>query len=267
MRVLTSRLLAVLESDQGKPQRRVGGHVVTRTSSAHFSQNDSDVEASLERSTFDMMHCEKGFNAFDQWYKRVLASVASGQGGCFGFDGLADAPPFWNQIYCPPNLLHEHAWVELLRTFVDCSDSEAYDFFDILDSESLAMIGMPQVYVGMCLIAALGSRQLTKFLYFHSTRMYKMLAVGCRLLAPPGCVTWPKLVSFLRIIGTPGYLISRAFVENNLSPLANIKYEEFLDVIYPIAVHLDGGSEIAETTHINESERVDNIKSRMCTVL
>ena len=37
-----------------------------------------------------------------------------------------------------------------------------------------------QVYIAICLVAAIGSRQLTKFFYFHSTRIFGMLALGSK---------------------------------------------------------------------------------------
>jgi len=163
--------------------------------------------------------------------------------------------------------LHEHAFLELLRTFVECTDSEAFDLFDILDCEFLGMLGVSQVYLAVCLVAAMGSRQLTKFLFFHSSHIFATLSKGCLLTAGPDRVAWPRIVTLLRLFGVPGHLISRASHENELEPLALLKYEAFLDVLYPLVVQLDRGAEFGESTMIIESDRGGHARSRTCTLL
>jgi len=221
-------------------------------------------------SAFDLLHTEKGFIAFEQWYQRVLVG---GPGAT-----VPPVPPpelglMWPQAFCPPNALHEHAFLELLRAFAECTDSEAFDFFDLLNHDCLGFLGYAQVYVAVCLIAAMGCRQLTKFLYFHSTRLFGILSRGCRFGASPGCVSWPRLLTLLRLLGAPSHLISRVSVELGVAPLAQLTYEEFLEIVYPVVVELDRGVEYGEITVINENDRMgnfqlmNNVRSRMCTIL
>jgi len=215
-------------------------------------------------TAFDLLHTERGFNAFEAWYRRVLASGAG-----------ASAPPaprpelglLWPQAFCPPSALHEHAFVELLRVFAECAESEAFDFFDLLDYRFLGMLGLPQIYLAVCLIAALGSRQLTKFLYFHSNRLFEMLAEGC-VDAAPERVSWPRVLMLLRLLGAPGHLVSRVAEENHVENLAQLNYDEFVEVLFPIMVQLDRGAEFGESTVIHENYKVGHVRqSRMCTIL
>jgi len=175
----------------------------------------------------------------------------------------------WTQVYCPPNLLHEHAFIELLRTFAECSESEAFDLFDILDCEYLGMLGLPQVYLAMCLVAALGCRQLKEFLYFHSTRLFKMLAKGCPETSFER-ISWPKLHLFLRLLGTPGHLVFRRSSDND-SPSSmcsdGLTYDQFLNFLFPIFVQLDRGADTGESIVINESDRMMQVRSRVCAIL
>lgn len=294
MRVLTPRLLAVLDPAGGQQRRasrgqplgsaRSGGGSRISGTSATLGRDHSTAQVETARcpgraansaapvmhsdaeetGLFDLLHTEKGFNAFEQWYRRLLAS-----GAAVGASAMphADVGLLWPQVYCPPNALHEHAFGELLRTFADCSDSEALDFFDLLDHENYGALGLPQVYMAICLVAAIGCRQLTKFAYFHSTALFGILAKGCRLCSPPEHVTWAKVLCLLRLLGAPGGLISRACVENDMTPLTQLKYDEFLAIMYPIMVQLDRGTDPGEITVINEGDRAGTVKSKMCTIL
>jgi hypothetical protein len=218
-------------------------------------------------TAFDLLHTEHGFIAFEHWYRKVLATGA-GSSASSASDSFKDVGLQWTQVYCPPSLLHEYAFMELLRTFVECSDSEAFDFFDILDCEFLGMLETPQVYIAVCLVAALGSRQLCDFLYLHSSRLFKTLAKGC----PETCferVSWPKLHSCLRLLGTPGHLVFGSSNDRDIpSPLCSdgLTYDDFLKFLYPIFVQLDRGAEIGESTVINEGDRIVQVRSRSCII-
>jgi len=217
-----------------------------------------------ECTPFDLLHTEKGFVAFEHWYRRALSTSSA--------SGMPATPRpevglLWPQVFCPPNALHEHAFIELMRAFADCTDSEALDFFDLLDHDFHGTLGLPQVYIAICLVAALGCRQLTKFIYFHSTRLFGILAKGCRFSAAPNRVTWARLMMLLRLLGTPGHLISKVCVEHGMTPLAQLKYDDFLDIIFPIMVQLDRGTDIGEITVINEHDRTATVRSKMCTLL
>lgn len=270
MRVLLPRLQAVLDPEASRPRRQPhssaappGRSVETARPSVSGLAAAKDLEGD-EYSPFDRLHTERGFTAFEQWYRRVLAT------GPAANVAPAPRPEFsllWPQVYCPPNALHEHAFMELLRAFADCTDSEAFDFFDLLDYDYHGMLGLPEVYFAMCLVAALGSRQLTKFIYFHSTRFFGILARGCRFSAAPDHITWARLLMLLRLLGTPGHLISKVCVESDLTPLAQMKYDDFLDVAFPVMVQLDRGADVGEITVINECDRTGNARSKMCTVL
>merc|ERR1712217_282317 len=184
-----------------------------------------------------------------------------------------DLQLMWPQAFCPANALHEYAFMELIRVFAECSDSEALDFFDLMDYDYLGFLGYSQVYISICLVAALGSRQLTKFFYFHSNRIHLILSRGCRFSSPSACIAWPRLTTFLRLLGAQGSLISRISQENNIEALAQLSYEDFLDVVFPIVEELDRGVEFGEITVINEGDKMGNlqltssVRSRACAVL
>lgn len=159
--------------------------------------------------------------------------------------------------------------MELLRAFAECSDSEALDFFDILDCDFLGMLSLPQVYLAICLVAALGSQQLLKFLYFHSVRLFGVLEKGCPSVAPDH-VSWPRLLVLLRLLGASGHLVSRIGTEMGVASAGacdGLTYDEFLDVVFPIMAQLDRGPEAGESTVINESDRMVHVKSRTCVIL
>jgi hypothetical protein len=181
----------------------------------------------------------------------------------------AELGRLWPQAFCPPSALHEYAFMELLRAFTECSDSEAFDFFDLLDCDFLGMLALPQVFLAMCLLAALGSRQLLKFLYFHSTKLFAMLTKGCPGVASE-CVSWPRLLVLLRLLGAPAHLVSRVGAETGASSYGlgdGLTYDEFLEVMFPIMAQLDRGAEIGESTVINASDTMVHVKSRACTIL
>jgi hypothetical protein len=235
----------------------------SRQGSEAFSKHELDL---LEFSAFDLLHTEQGFVAFEQWYRRTFAGGTSG--------AAAEKPHvelgfLWPQAFCPPSALHEYAFMELLRAFAECSDSEALDFFDLLDCDFLGMLSLPQVYLAICLVSALGSRQLLKFLYFHSTNLFRVLQKGCPGVVPER-LSWPRLLVLLRLLGTPGYLASRIGAEAGISSSAigeGLSYEEFMVVMFPIMQQLDRGAEVGESTVINESDRMVHVKSKMCTIL
>lgn len=240
-----------------------------RLDSRHESSIGAKEVDAEECSSFDILHTEQGFAAFGQWYRRILTS---------GSNSNASSTPrpelglLWPQAFCPPLLLHEYAFMELLRVFADCTDSEAFDLFDILDCNFMGMLGPPQVYFAMCLIAALGSRQLTKFLYFHSTQLFAVLSKGC-IASPPEHVSWPRMLVFFRLLGAPGHLVSRVGAEGG-GPFASVpgvakalRYTEFLEVMFSITLQLDRGTEFGDSTVINESDRNCRVRSRTCAVL
>lgn len=219
-----------------------------------------------ECSAFDLLHTEQGFVAFEQWYKRTFSS---GTGQAASAAPRAELGLLWPQAFCPPGALHEYAFMELLKAFAECSDSEALDFFDILDCEFSGMLALPQVYLAMCLVAALGSRQLLKFLYFHSTRLFGVLKKGCPGV-PGDRVAWPRIVLLLRLLGAPGWLISRVGEDAGICNPAigdGLTYDEFLQVMFPVMVQLDRGTEVGESTVINESDRMVHVRSKMCAIL
>jgi len=260
MRVHLAPLLAVLDpdltrhrrADCNSPSRR---RVSTASpGSARGRQGRRDSEQ--EESAFDILASERGFLAFEQWYRRVLATSA-------GASAQRDLGVLWPQVYCPPTALHEHAFLELLRWFADCSDSEAFDLFDLLDNTLMGALALPQVYRSVCLVAALGSRQLTKFLFFHSTWLFNTMSCGC-LGAPKDRLSWPRLLTLLRLLGAPCHLISRVSLEHGVESLLN--YDQFLDVTFAVLWQLDRGAEFGESTVIHESERSGRVRSRACVV-
>lgn len=263
MRVYTKSLLAVLDPESARARSRAGG--VTLHAAAALLRRPADSgEGSDECSPFDLLHTERGFAAFDHWLRRVLASTAAASAERWP---PAELGILWPQAFCPPTALHEHAFLELVRAFAECSDSEALDLFDILDHDFLGMLGPAQAYLAMCLIAALGSHQLTKFLYFHSSRLFGVLAKGCMSSAPDH-VSWARLLVLLRVLGAPVPASSASPTAGAAPATKTLKYDDFLEVMFPIVVQLDRGGGVGESTVINDGDdRIGSARSRTCAIL
>mmetsp|Transcript_28656 Transcript_28656/g.66063 ORF Transcript_28656/g.66063 Transcript_28656/m.66063 type:complete len:273 (+) Transcript_28656:53-871(+) len=272
MRVHVGRLLAVLEPDQSKPTRlgpsspAAASRTIGRPGG--IAQPDREgsnkrAEATANLSAFDLLHTARGFSAFEQWYKRTLSASTVTQTSSTPRPELGI---LWSQCFCFPNALHEQAFLELLRVFAECSDSEAYDFFDILDSHFLGMLGLQQVYLAMCLVAAIGCSQVTKFLYFHSSWIFTTLAAGS-IEAPAEQVSWPRILTLLRLLGAPCAVVTKVCAENGIhGPLADLDYETFMAVLFPIAVQLDRGVRSQQGALVqNSAAGID--RSRLCVVL
>lgn len=274
MRVLEERLFAILDPESTRLRRHGGpGQICSaRSSSARQMPSayghetlDSAVKSAraacgpvkelADFTAFELLQTERGFVAFQQWYQRVLANIP----GAAVAPSYAGAPPreldvLWPQAACPPHALHDQAFLEVLRAFADCTDSEGFDFFDLLDQHSQGYLRYAQVYLAICLIAAIASRQLMKFLYFHSNRVFKILDQGCMLEAPHGHVFWPRLLKLLRLLGAPGHLISDVAEEHGVAPLAHLTYEDFMEVTYHVFKEMDRGSSVGVTS-VMEGER------------
>lgn len=239
-----------------------GARVVDGAGSHSVASSPKDSDGEETATAFELLMTERGFNSFESWYKRVLAAGAGS-----GSAPRMDLSLLWPQVFCPPNALHEHAFMELVRAFADCSDSEIWDFFDLLDHDFQGFLGFPEVYIAMCLLAGLACKQLAKFFFFHNRRLFAMLSKGSRLSAAPAHVSWPRLVVLLRLIGAGGHLISRVSAEMGIEPLAQLSFEEYQEVTFTVAAQLDRGLEFGESTVINESDRLGQVRSRMCTLL
>lgn len=213
-----------------------------------------------ERTAFDLLHTGKGFMLFNQWYYRMITRNTQ----------TITAPPpclgsTWSQAFCPRLGLHDFAFVEFIRTFVDCSDSEAFDLFDLLDYRLLGILEFRPVYLAICLVAALGSHQLTKFLYFHSSFFFNLLAEGS-VATKSGCIALPRLITFLRILGAPTHLILRMIPTEGSEPMAQFRYEQFLEVSFLVMKELDQGSVFGASSVINEPDRSALTRSKVCTI-
>lgn len=258
---------ALLGSRGGRGAQMQGGSDVSRCGKVSeptrlSTPGSAKTPVAEEPTVFELLHTERGFAFFNQWYRRLLASggqttIATPQ-PCLG--------ALWSQAFCPQLALHDFAFAEFLRTFVECSDSEAFDLFDLLDDKFLGMLGLEQIYLAICLVAALGSRQLTKFLYFHSTRLFSLLEKGSVGSAQIGCVALPRLVTLLRLLGAPTHLILRTSAESGLDMTAQLRYDGFLEVVFPIVEVLDRGFVFGESAVINEHDQLMNARSRTCTI-
>lgn len=223
--------------------------------------------ASLEDSSaFDLLHTSRGFAAFEQWYKRIISSSACAP-------SLKQPPSdlggLWPQAFCPPNALPEYAFLELVRAFAECTDSEAFDFFDLMDYRFVGALDFKQVYFAVCILAASGCRQSTKLLYLHSRRIFAMLAEG-RVGGSSGKVTWPRLLALLRLLGATSLVVSRACTECGVAFLSrDLTYQEFLDVTYSVLSQLDKGANNQENSNVvaGENDRPESARSKMCTLL
>eukprot|EP00747_Dinoflagellata_sp_TGD_P167843 gnl/TRDRNA2_/TRDRNA2_193048_c0_seq1.p1 gnl/TRDRNA2_/TRDRNA2_193048_c0~~gnl/TRDRNA2_/TRDRNA2_193048_c0_seq1.p1 ORF type:complete len:289 (-),score=50.24 gnl/TRDRNA2_/TRDRNA2_193048_c0_seq1:112-978(-) len=288
MRVNVARLLAVLDPESTRTRRmgvagasplgsarssgrsgdRAGpttmagaGTGSARSIASTCSAKDSDTE---DCTAFDLLHTEKGFMSFESWYKRALAS---GIGANAPLVPPAHLGALWLQAFCPPNALPEYAFMELLRAFAECTDSEAFDLFDVLDHDFLGMLGFPQVYLAICLVGALGSRQLTKFLYFHSGHLFRILARGS-VGVDAERAAWPRVLTFVRLLGAPSHLISRVGSDCGVRVDAELTYDQFMEVMFPIVQQLDRGAPLRESTVIGENAGSSHaVRSKMCVLL
>jgi len=208
---------------------------------------------------FELLHTPNGFASFEQWYKKLLPSKVAE-------DYTAEGPRqelgfLWPQLFCPPTALPEHA-------FSECSEGEALDFFDLLDGDLQGMLSFEQVYLGICLVAALGCKQLTKFLYMHSSQFFQLLAKGCRCCAKEDTITWARLLTLLRLLGVSGAVLSGIVSRQKLtSPRAEVKYHQFCAILLPIAMEMDRGGNPPESTVIHEKEKIVAVRSKTCVVL
>jgi hypothetical protein len=171
---------------------------------------------------------------------------------------------------CPPPGIPEYAFIEIMRTFTECTDDEALDLFDLLDYDLVGALDIRKVYFGVALLSALGSRQCTKFFRVHSRMLFAMLTHGCPTLNPQSTetVAWPRVIVLLRVLGVPEHLIARLGQDFAVKQLDEINYDTFSSLMYVMLARLDRGVDFSETTVINETERLQtHIKSRSCVVL
>jgi len=224
---------------------------------------EPDTAASEKASSFDLLHTQSGFQNFERWYLKALNSSRAAS--------IPQRPApdcWWPEAYCPPTALHEHAFLELMRVFTECAESDAMDFFDLLDYNFMGILGFSQIYIAMVLLAAMGSRQLTKFMYFHSSTLFAYLCKGCRFNAAPDCVTWARLLVLLRLLGVKGASLSEAGELHGMTPLSQIDATKFEEILFPLVLQLDRGIDIGEITVISECDRTSHVKAKkMCSVL
>ncbi|CAE8716759.1 unnamed protein product, partial [Polarella glacialis] len=211
-----------------------------------------------EASVFELLFfTERGFQAFQQFYQRAIpgygAPEARGPKAELGF--------LWPQVHFHPHGLPEYAFMDFLRDFVNCTDGEALDFFEILDSDFLGVLSFQKVYAAVCIIAALSSRQLAKYVYMHSRHLYDLLSAGGR--TP---LLWPKVQMLQLLLGAPLDLISR--ICEKKAPFAQLSRAEFDEAMFHVAAHLDrGGADPLAAEVINEMDRMGPVKSKLCTIL
>eukprot|EP00931_Biecheleriopsis_adriatica_P100666 TRINITY_DN75931_c0_g1_i1.p1 TRINITY_DN75931_c0_g1~~TRINITY_DN75931_c0_g1_i1.p1 ORF type:complete len:287 (+),score=36.46 TRINITY_DN75931_c0_g1_i1:80-940(+) len=286
MKVLPGRLLIVL--DEVHRQRRPGGAspmCSARSTGSSKAAMQGAAEASRgvrpldsarsgtsacthdseseECTAFDLLHTKPGFLAFTQWYVRQLPGTYEGRSARRPDLGL-----LWPQAYCAPHALHEYAFVDFLRLFVDCTDREALDFFDLLDSDCLGALTLQQVCIAVLLIAALGSRQLTKCLYVHSKRLFGLLSTGSQRSLRRRHVLWPRVQMLMQLLGAPWHLISRVCSQFAFQPLAKLTHDDFVEVMFPVTTQLDrGASDLNDYSQVINTEKVNMPKSRACVIL
>merc|ERR1712224_286912 len=211
------------------------------------------------------MHSDRGYDAFQNWFKRAFDSPASSS----HFTGplRTDLGLVFPLACCQPPGIPEYVFIEIMRTFAECTDDEALDLFDLLDYDLIGALDFRKVYFGLALLSAVGSRQCTKFFRVHSRVLFAMLTRGCPTLNPqcPQKVAWPRLIVLLRVLGVPEHLIARLGQDFAVKQLDEINYDTFSAVMYVMLARLDRGVDFSETTVINETERMAHVnKSRSC---
>lgn len=226
-------------------------------SAASGCTRDSEGEDCV--TAFDLLHTEQGFRTFQQWYQRQLSSGAENRGL-----RPQDLGILWTRGYNFPDALCESAFIDFIRIFVECSDAEALDFFELLDVQLLGALNAHQVYIAIVLIAALSSKQLTKCLFLHSKHLYSILSAN-----PCGQSLGARIQMLQQLLGAPWYLVSRVTAECGIPQLKDLTHEEFVEVMYRVFSRLDGGvSELTDFSQvIHPSERLVNQKSRTCMIL
>jgi len=222
--------------------------------------------SSSSTSTYDLLHTEKGFQRFENWYQSVLKA---GHGLSHPTLPSRDLGALWPQALCTPGALHQHAFMELIRCVADAPDGKLMDFFDIMDCDALGAISLQQVYLSMCIVAATGSRQLLKLLHMHSTQLFGILCRGCCLYAAPERVTWCHMIKFLRLVGATVMHISDVSEEFCVLPHSQLSYEEFLPISFAVFEQLDRGPDPCENavTVLYDPEQDAAIKSKTCAIL
>lgn len=254
MRHLTDRR----GSDRPPPESRLGGG--DRGDSARFLASPGFVPEAEDRTTFDLLHSEKGFSAFDAFFKRLLAGCVAPQAA---FAPRQEYGWMLPQLFCPPTAVPEHAFLELMHLLADCTDSEASDLFDLLDYDFRGFLGLKQIYFAICMLAALDSKQSTKFLYYHASTLFAILARRCVSVAEER-VCWSQLIVLFRVLGVPIHVV-RACGRDAGFPDGELAFDGFLEVAFEVLLQLDRGGE--ESTVIQEKDRMDHVKSKLCVIL
>eukprot|EP00438_Fugacium_kawagutii_P005460 Skav215029 [mRNA] locus=scaffold966:534535:552062:- [translate_table: standard] len=185
MRVIPGRLLHILEEGGRSQTKRFHGPGSARSSQSDAARSEvsrgaginslSMTSDSEERTAYDLLHKEQGFQAFRSWYFQQLRL---GQPGDAVQDGAAA--------------------------------TAAFNFFRLLDASMLGALKFQQVYLATVLISAWSSRQLTKCLYLHSRWLFQTITeeppsrgAGVRRLP------WPRLQSLFQLLGANWIFISR----------------------------------------------------------
>lgn len=235
------------------------------TSTKESMKDAADFE---DVTLFDMLHTDRGFDAFQNWFKRALDSPASSS----NFTGplRTELGLVFPLACCQPPAIPEYAFIEIMRTFTECTDDEAFDLFDLLDYDLVGALDIKKMYFGLTLLSAVGSRQCSKFFRVHSRMLFAMLTKGCPTMNPqsPEKVAWPRVIVLLRVLGVPEHLIARLGQDFAIKQLDEINYDTFTSLMYVMLTRLDRGVDFSETTVINETERMVNVnKSRSCAIL
>ncbi|CAJ1350128.1 unnamed protein product [Effrenium voratum] len=134
-----------------------------------------------EETAYELLHKEQGFEAFRSWYLQQLQHS----------ECRPDLGLFFPQASAFPGTVHEYAFMDFLRLFLECSDAEALNFFRLLDANMLGALKFQQIYLAIVLISALASRQLTKCLYLHSRWLFDTITAtseGRGLTSASDCV-------------------------------------------------------------------------------
>eukprot|EP00439_Symbiodinium_sp_Y106_P053917 s857_g7.t1 len=214
-----------------------------------------------ELVAFDLLHTEKGFQTFKQWYLRQLMNSAEGRTQRSGETGL------FPQAYCPAQAINEFAFQDYLQLFLQCSEAEALDFFGLLDGRMLGALTFQQIYLATLLIAAMSSRQLTRCLYMHSKWLFETLtgqsSHGHR-------VTWSRVKTLMQLLGASWYHISSSCPgASEFIPSSKLSHEEFVEVLFAVLAPLDRGSlgQQPDTQVVRPLSKVPVQKSRACVLL
>lgn len=149
------------------------------------------------RPLFEQLHTNRGLFSFQDWLRTMLIDERD------RLDSVCEAMQFLTLPSGDPGLISEFQFLTVLRGFCDCSKSDAFDFFDLLDIECDGYIGFPEMYLAVCIIVAKACKYGRKLMYLHGAALLKTLRPEVEPDEDKGPVPWEKMIGWFNVFEVP----------------------------------------------------------------